>query len=58
MNQELSPEMRLFLKFANWAANLKPVTIHYLLYFILLADAIQILTMVWRSYMTVKGNGP
>lgn len=46
------------LRFAEWAANLKPATIHTLLVLLIIADVFNFAMRVYFSYLTAKGLGP
>jgi hypothetical protein len=46
------------LRFAEWAANLKPVTIHTMLVLLIVADVFNFAMKVYLSYLTAKGLGP
>lgn len=55
---QLSLEMRLFIRFASWCADLKPNTIHYMICALIFLDVFRVLMMVYYSYATIKGIGP
>lgn len=46
------------LRFAEWAASLKPSTIRMMIVALIFSDVLRTILMILHSYATMKGIGP